>query len=290
MSASQRESIIVHTGTNGDPLVRHVIRVNRVDLEAPWRWLNAGWADLERMPRISLTYGAVFTAAALLLLVGLANAGLQAMILALAGGFLLIGPILAVGLYEGSSRLAAGEPVTAGEIFRAGLQSPGQLALFGLALLLIYLVWVETAFLMFMLFYGGQAFPPLEAFIPSLLFTWHGLGLLIIGTIEGAVLAALVFSVSMVSVPMLMARRVGVATAVLTSVHAVQLNYKPAILWGVLIAALMALGVVTFFLGLVIIFPLIGHATWHAYREIVSEGDAAAVAAVQTAAQPGPTE
>ncbi|MEJ2227769.1 MAG: DUF2189 domain-containing protein [Alphaproteobacteria bacterium] len=271
MTASQRDSIIVQTSTLGATEEDGAIRIYQADLEAPWRWLQAGWADIERAPGVSLAYGAIFTVIALLLLVGLSTAGLQSMIFPLAGGFLLIGPVLAVGLYESSRRLAAGEPVSLHAVFDAGGQSMGQLMLFGLALMLIYLAWVELAFLLFMLFYGGVPLPPLQEFIASLLFTWNGLGLLIVGSIIGAGMAALVFTISMVSVPMLMTRKVGVATAVLTSVQAVRLNYQVAALWTVLIVGLMSLGIATLFVGIVIAFPLVGHASWHAYRDIVTD-------------------
>jgi uncharacterized membrane protein len=122
-----------------------------------------------------------------------------------------------------------------------------------------------------MLFYGGQPLPPLQEFVPSLLFTWKGTGLLIIGSIIGAMMAALVFTISVVSVPMLMFRKVGVATALIASVQAVRLNYQTAALWAVLIVGLMVLGIATSFVGMMIAFPLVGHATWHAYRDIVAD-------------------
>jgi uncharacterized membrane protein len=240
-----------------------------VDLEAPWRWIAAGWADMKRMMAISLAYGAVFTVIAIALLFGLTQIGLESVILALAGGFLLIGPVLAVGLYEGSRRLERGEPVRARDILLAGFRAPGQLALLGLALMLIYVVWIQTAFLLFMVFLGTQPFPPMEDFISSLLLTTRGVTLLTVGTIEGAALAALVFMICAVSAPMLMDRPVGAAEAIATSVRAVWFNLKPMALWAVLIAAFMALGLATLFAGLVVAFPLIGHATWHAYRDIV---------------------
>jgi uncharacterized membrane protein len=253
------------------PLENAPVPVRRVDLEAPWRWVMAGWADLVRMPHISLAYGAAFSLVAMALFAGLTDLGLQSLILALAGGFLLIGPVLAVGLYEGSRRLEAGEPIAIRDIVLSGFRASGQLALLGLMLLLVYMVWVHTALLLFMVFMGTQPFGPIEEFIPNLLLTTRGVSLLVIGTIEGAALAALVFAICAVSAPMLVDRPVGAAEAISVSVRAVWLNLKPMLLWAALIAALTIIGFVTLFAGLVVVFPLIGHATWHAYRDIAGE-------------------
>lgn len=249
----------------------HPVAIRRVDVEAPWRWLAAGWSDVLAMPHISLTYGAVFAALAAGFWLGLARVGWQSLMLALAGGFLLIGPVLAVGLYEASRRRQLGLPVRLDDVFAAGFRAPGQLSLLGLALLLIYLAWVETAFLLFMLFFADGPFPPIEDFVPRLLFTWQGVTLLVAGTIEGAALAVLVFSISVISAPMLMERPVGVATGIFASVQAVWLNVRPMALWAALIAAFVAVGLATLCLGLIVIFPLIGHATWHAYRDVIGE-------------------
>jgi uncharacterized membrane protein len=119
------------------------------------------------------------------------------------------------------------------------------------------------------LFLGATEFPPLPEIIPTLLFTPQGLGLLIVGTGAGAILAALVFAISVVSVPMLLERDIDFASAILTSLKAVWHNPKPMLLWAWLVALLTACGVVTLYLGLIVTFPLVGHATWHAYRETV---------------------
>jgi uncharacterized membrane protein len=250
-------------------IVRDAVHIARIDMEAPWRWLAAGWSDLLAAPYISLAYGAVFAAIAIGLWFGLSTIGWQSMILALAGGFMLIGPVLAVGLYEVSRRLETGEPIRLGAIILAGFKAPGQLSLLGLTLLMIYMVWVQIALLLFMLFWGNQAFPPIDSFVPHLLFTWHGITLLSVGTAVGAAMAAVVFSVSAVSAPMLMARPVAASTAIFTSLQATRLNLKPMALWAALIAAFVAVGIATLCLGLIIIFPLIGHASWHAYREVL---------------------
>jgi uncharacterized membrane protein len=245
------------------------IRISRIDLEAPWRWLAKGLADLAAMPQISLAYGAVFALAAVGLWLGLGTLGWQSLMLALAGGFLLVGPVMAVGLYEASRQRAEGGKPGLAEVVFSGFRSIDQLSLLGLALGLVFMIWVQLAFLLFMLFFGDQPFPPIDQFVPRLLFTWQGVTLLVVGSIAGACLAAIVFSISVISAPMLIDRPVGATSAIFASLNATTLNIKPMALWAVLIAVFMAVGIATLCIGLVVIFPLIGHASWHAYREIV---------------------
>jgi uncharacterized membrane protein len=154
---------------------------------------------------------------------------------------------------------------------RAGLHAPGQLGFFGAILAFVYFVWVQVAFLLFMLFLGSKPLPPASEFLPTLLFTPHGLGLLVAGTMVGGALAFLVFAISAVSVPLLMTRPVDAVSAIGVSLAAVVANPKPMALWAALVAGFMALGIATLFVGLAIAFPLIGHATWHAFRDLVRE-------------------
>jgi uncharacterized membrane protein len=267
-------------GSHGITLQAHradgameTIRISRIDLEAPWRWLAKGLADLAAMPQISLAYGAVFALAAVGLWLGLGTLGWQSLMLALAGGFLLVGPVMAVGLYEASRQRAEGGKPGLAEVVFSGFRSIDQLSLLGLALGLVFMIWVQLAFLLFMLFFGDQPFPPIDQFVPRLLFTWQGVTLLVVGSIAGACLAAIVFSISVISAPMLIDRPVGATSAIFASLNATTLNIKPMALWAVLIAVFMAVGIATLCIGLVVIFPLIGHASWHAYREIVDVPD-----------------
>ena len=138
--------------------------------------------------------------------------------------------------------------------------------------MLVYLAWVEIAFLLFMLFFGPQPMPPLDVFVSNLLLTPRGLGLLIVGTGVGIVLATIVFAISAIAGPLLMTEPVDVVTAATISVGACRKNPKAMALWAALIAGAMVLGFVTLFVGLVIMFPLIGHATWHAFRDLLVRG------------------
>ena len=245
------------------------ISVEQVPFDAPWSWLAAGWRDLWTAPQVSLLYGVAFATVSAALVLGLTVTGLASLILALAGGFLLVGPIAAVGLYEVSRRLESGEPVEVRDVLSAGPKALGQVGFFGAILAFVYFVWLQLAFLLFMLFLGSRGLPPAGDFVPTLLFTPHGLGLLVAGTVVGGVIASIVFAISVISVPLLMARRVDAITAIQTSLAAVALNPKPMALWAGLIAGFMALGLATLLIGLVVIFPLIGHATWHAFRDLV---------------------
>jgi len=239
--------------------------VNSVVFDAPWNWLAAGWRDLTATPVQSLSYGAIFALVSIGLAYGMTQFGWQSVVIAMAGGFLILGPLFAVGLYEISRRRAEGEAVGA----NLSARSPGQLAFMGFILLFIFSAWLRIAFLLFAVFFGSEVLPPAERFIPELLFTPHGLGLLIFGTAFGAALALLAYTVSVVSVPLLMEHRVDVFTAISVSIRAVLKNPNPMLLWAILIAAIMACGIATGFLGLIVAFPLVGHSTWHAYRELV---------------------
>lgn len=243
--------------------------VRTVPFDAPWEWLAGGWRDLWTSPAIGLTYGAAFAIGAAAMTAGLFEFGMQSLILALAGGFLLLGPLLGVGLYETSRRLAAGRPVTLAGVLGAGLTAPGQLGFLGATLAFIFFVWLQLALLLFMLFLGSRGLPPAAEFIPTLLFTPSGLGLLVVGTIVGAVLAVIVFAISAVSVPLMLVCRKDAVSSMAVSVEAVYRNPKPMLLWAALIAGFVALGLASFAVGLVVAFPLIGHATWHAFRDLV---------------------
>lgn len=258
------------TTTQPDPLPQ----VRQIAMDAPWDWLAAGWRDLWGSSSISLAYGLAFAAISSVMAVMITALNLSSLMLALASGFILIGPILAVGLYEISRRLEAGEPVNLKEIIHVRTKAPAQLMFLGVMLMIAFLVWVRVATLLFALFYGLQGFPPLTQFVDELLFTARGLALLTLGSAIGGVLALVVFSISAVSVPLLMVRNIDAVSAMLLSIEAVRKNLAPMILWAWLIMLMMGFGIATLFGGLLITFPLIGHATWHAFRAVIdTDGD-----------------
>ncbi len=239
-----------------------------IPFDAPWAWLASGWRDMCHTPALSLGYGAAFALAAAALAASLFARDLQAIFPVLAGGFLIVGPLAAVGLYEASRRLAVGETVRIVDMLSASKGARGQLLYFGAMLLFAYLLWVRIALLLLALFLGATTLPPPAEFMQLLLFTPAGLGLLIVGSIVGGAIAAVIFAVSAVSVPMLLVRRTDVVTAARASIAAIVQNPKPMALWAALVVALMAAGFATLLAGLVVVFPLIGHATWHAYADI----------------------
>jgi uncharacterized membrane protein len=243
-------------------------RINRIPLDRPWTWLARGWRDLVSAPRVSLVYGAGFVLISMVLSLGLAFTGLVYLVLPLAAGFFLVSPILAVGLYETSRRLEFGQRVALPDVLVAARENGPQIALMGLILMIIHLAWVRIAMLLFALFFDQN--PGWDAMIDALLFSPRSLPFLVAGTTIGALLAAVTFGISAVSIPMLLDRNVNVFTAVATSWTAVSANWKPMALWAFLIVFFTALGLVTFYVGLVLTLPLIGHATWHAYRDLVA--------------------
>ena len=247
------------------------LNIARLRMDAPWAWLAAGWRDLWKAPGVSLAYGFLCAAISVLLAFALFRLELTSLILALAAGFLLVAPLLAVGLYEASRRHETGEPVTLKSVFFVSTKSPVQLAFLGMMMMIALLVWIRVATLLFALFFGVGQLPTLEAFVDDLFFTWRGWGMLVVGTAIGGAIAFTIFAASAVSVPMLLERRMDAMTAILISFSVVKDNLAAMVLWAVLIAMLTAFGIVTLFVGSIVTFPLVGHATWHAYRAVMAD-------------------
>ncbi len=244
--------------------------IRRVDLDRPWRWLAAGWQDLMAAPVTSLSYGVVFAVAGYLITAGLFLADVFYLVLPITAGFLIIGPIACTGFYEISRQRALGRPVSLGEVFGAWRRNPSQIALMGVALLLVLILWARIAALIFMLYYGIGNVPSIDNLLVETFLQPSSIPFLIFGTAVGAVLAAGTFAISAVSIPLLLDRPdANVIEAMATSVQAVAVNAKAMALWGLLIVLFTSAGLATLYLGLIVALPLIGHATWHSYKDLV---------------------
>jgi uncharacterized membrane protein len=225
---------------------------------APLQWLRLGWQDLLTAPRQSLFYGVVLAGLGVLLAVLTWKLGLLALYVGLASGFVFIGPLLAMGLYSISYQLQHGRRPTLIYSLRHGQSHVRDTLVLGLCLLIILLVWARAAAVM-NVFRPSEAFPTWRALIPYL-------G---IGSAVGAVFSAIVFAATAFSLPMLLDRRTDAITAVVTSVNA-SLRNKPAMLaWGAVIVVSVIVGFATLCVGFILLMPLLGHATWHAYRATI---------------------
>jgi uncharacterized membrane protein len=244
-------------------------RVRQVATDRPWVWLAAGWHDLMAAPQIGFAYGLALTFAGWVLAGLMLWAGIAWAILPATAGFFLVAPLLAAGLYETSRRREQGEPVSLPLALRGFARNGTQIGFVGVVLLVVHLFWVRTAGLLFALFFGLGFAPPLEQLPMAMLRSDQLLPFLVVGTGVGAIFATFAFMVSAVSIPMLVDREISALEAMATSVQAVASNWRAMAFWAGLIVVFTAMALAPFFLGLALVLPLIGHATWHAYKDLV---------------------
>lgn len=235
-----------------------VAPVHTLGLGAPFRWLRLGWRDLRRAPLPSLTYGLLLVAFSWLIAYLALTTGHHLLLFSLLTGFVLVGPVLAFSMYDVSCQLENGRTPTLGHCLRQSKRHLGNELLFATILIIVLLIWARAASMVHV-FFPTDADPT-----PVQVATFLG-----VGSAVGAVFAIFTFSISVVSLPMMLDRQVDVVTAALTSIHAVLRNKLVMLVWGTLIVALVALGFATAFFGLALVMPTIGYATWHAYRETV---------------------
>lgn len=249
------------------------IHPRRVAVDRPLRWLKAGWQDLKANPVASLAYGLLFAIAGdIILLLALPYPHLFSLAVS---GFFLVAPLLAAGLYEISRRQSRGQPSLFIDSLAGWRRNGETLALFGLALALVAIAWERTSAILFALLYqgaGGVGSGILD-FVRTVVLSGQHLGFVTAWFVAGGVLASLVFAASAISVPMMIDRDNAdggdLITATLTSVRAVLLNLDVMLLWAMLLVVLTLLGFATFLFGLIVVMPVLGHATWHAYRDLV---------------------
>jgi len=248
-----------------------VLPINRVDVEMPWGWLRRGWQDLARAPQVSLAFGVIIAALSVVIIYGLWQQDYLAYSLPLASGFMFVAPFLGIAFYEISRRLEMGAPIRFGDIATAWSKRPGPLFTLGLVMMLFQIAWIRIALLIYAVFFGLQ---PVEwsNFVLTIVTTIDGLIFLIVGSAVGGALAALCFAIGVVSFPLLLDRDISSAQAIATSVATSFANWRVLVGWGALIVLFTGAGLITGCLGLIVTMPLIGHASWHAYRDLVGEG------------------
>lgn len=256
--------------------VPQMIRIRRIEPDRPWAWLARGWQDFRRNPSIGVVYGILAAVTGYFLTFGLIALDMPYLVVPLASGFLLVGPLLTVGLYETSRRSEQGLPTSLFDALFAFRRNALQIALVGVALMIFFFAWIRIASLLFFLYWGLEP-PSVENLIIDTFFSPRGWPFLVLGTAIGAVLAFVAFSISVVSIPLLLDREeANVIEAIAASMRTVQANFGPMLLWAALIAVFIVFGLVTAYLGLIVTLPVIGHASWHAYRDLVEFGERAA--------------
>ncbi|CAA7622068.1 DUF2189 domain-containing protein [Magnetospirillum sp. SS-4] len=234
-------------------------------------WLGAGWRDMWRHPGLSLGFGALYAGIGATIYAILTAAAMGALLFPLLAGFMLVGPLAAVFFYEISRRVENGEPVSLALVVAGVRRRLGQVGNMGLVLTILFMVWLLLGLMIFALFHPPGAPLSMDGFLVDVVLKVDSIGFLAVGALVGGTLAVIAFSVSVFAMPMLLERDVGVVEAMLFSVHSVWRNWRGMVGWAATIAVITFFGMALAFLGMVVALPLVGHASWHAYRDVIGE-------------------
>ena len=246
------------------------LRVRKIELADLFDALRRGYADFMAMPSHAAFLCLIYPVMAIVLWRLTVGYDVLSLLFPLAAGFALIGPLAALGLYELSRQREQGRDVSWRDAFDV-FHSPsiGAIAALGAVLLILFFVWLAVAQAIYVATFGYVPAASIPSFISQILTTAAGWKLIILGNGIGFLFAVLALSISVVSFPLLVDRDVGAAVAIATSVRAVVANPITMALWGLIVAVLLFLGSLPLFLGLPVVLPVLGHATWHLYRKVV---------------------
>lgn len=245
--------------------------IHQISSDKPWLWLAAGWGDFVKAPAISLAYGLAVTLVMLTVFQLLQMRGFFLHALAMMAGFALIGPLLAVGLYEISRRLEQHQQVRLADTWRGWRRNSRSLLAIGMLMMLIVLFWIILATRIASLAYGiaGDVDPIRAADWQSIVLSIRWPVVVSFG-LTGLIAVSVSYVITVVSVPLLMDREeMDMPTAIVVSARTVRKNSAPLILWAVLIAIFTGVGVAPLFLGLIVVFPLLAYSSWHAFRDLI---------------------
>lgn len=231
--------------------------------------LAKGWADFKAEPQYGVAFGLFYALGGIAIVWITWEKEYRGLMFPLVAGFTLIGPFAAVALYEVSRLREVGGPISWGHIGRIMRGASGKsIMMLGFVLMFALAVWSRVALIIYAIFFGlkGVEF---GALITEIVTTTNGATFFLIGNGAGAFFAAATFAISVVSFPFLLDRDSDFITAMVTSVSVVRENMGPMIVWGLIVTALLVLATATFFLALIVVLPILGHATWHVYRASV---------------------
>lgn len=245
-----------------EKLLPFCAKVNIVPISAPLQWIHKGAEDMKKAPLVSLSYGLVLTALSMLLAYMAWTFGTLGLYLGMATGFLLIGPVLAIGLYSFSCQIEQGRKPIMGYCIRESSSRIKDILVFSLILMIVFLIWARAATAVHIFFPENAEYSIMDLAL-----------FLGIGTLIGAVFSIIVFTTSAFALPMLMDKKTDAITAVVTSINAVLRNKKTMLLWAIIIISFVIISFATFFIGFIVFLPLIGHATWHAYRDTIDASE-----------------
>jgi uncharacterized membrane protein len=246
-----------------DPVVRRITAADIVEA------LTQGLRDFQAMPIYGLSFGFIYVVGGISIVLCFTALGMVYLVYPLAAGFALIGPFVAIGLYEVSRRRETGQPVSYATVWRA-VASRAEIGWMAFVTLFFFIIWMYQVRLLIALLLGLNAsFSSMHEFLNVILTTREGLLFLVIGNLDGAALSLVLFSLTVVSFPLLLEREVDFVTAMVTSVRAVVMSPLPMIGWALTIVMLLVVSALPYFLGLLVTLPVLGHATWHLYRRIV---------------------
>lgn len=248
------------------PLVK--ITINKVGMDRPRAWLTSGLEDFRRATAVSLSYGMFWVGLSIAITFGAFTLGYWYWLLPMIAGFMFVGPLVAVGSYGISRALEQGREPNLGDAFGSWKPHAGQLAMMGVMMMIFFLAWIRLATLLFALFFGFEV-PSPETLYTALLTTPEGIGMLAVGTAAGGILAFGAFAISVVAIPTLMDQDLTFMEGIEASVRCVARNFRPMLLWAAILTGCVLVGVMTFYIGLALILPVLGHASWHAYEELV---------------------
>src|SRR4051812_37608933 len=232
--------------------------------------LRRGWEDFKAVPSHAIVLCLIYPVLGLVLARTVLGYSVLPLLFPLAAGFALLGPFAALGLYELSRRREAGEPASAWDAVEV-LRSPSLGAMVGLGTLLLalFVTWVATAQAIYVAAFGYAAAAGIPDFLERVLTTSQGWWLIVVGCGVGFLFAVVALCISVVSFPLMLDRHASAGDAIVTSLRAVARNPVPMAVWGLIVAVLLVLGSLPLFLGLAVVIPLLGHATWHLYRKVI---------------------